>query len=562
MTLASTHAPKSHVDRDTYDKLVAAFRLAPGMVSRAGREAGVSPATARRAWEVGWPARGFEPICRTMEAEARAVRARLARLGAREERVSLKEASLRPIVDEARERSVALKRREEWAQTCAGNRAVGGTALAALHRTFKGLFARIDLIEAALMDKDLTPAAYITILQRSLAAYSSLSAAIHQNLQTEHLAIGAPTQIVGVQVGASMTMEEAERQHAKVGEVLARQRARRLERGQGADLPVIEGDVGEAHADAGSPTVLPRSGERESGHTYPSGRDRVRREGDASDLPEAPLLPPRAGSAASKDARRARLLELLPDRADPMFRTSALCSMLGVGMTALGRDLSALRGAGLVYRSGEGTCQSPHLWFRPPAGSPPQRDDDDARVEARILAAVQADARGYASLDSLLPVVHLEDDTILPRLESLVRQGRLVPSRNERGDEPDWTQPREVRYRLPLRPLDPALSAPSQDPGDGLGLPRAVLAGDPDAGGPAGEGGRGVKNPRPTSASGAPPPTENCPVPPGDREGCKSDREDSTEEVGLDPATLYGEEAGEEGEYGSARGEGETKAVS
>lgn len=243
------------IDRARYDLLLASYRLDPGAHSTAAHAAGVTTRTSRLAWESGWKARGFAAIKDVLAEEARLVRTRMAAeaLGAGALTVQPHETSPDAVRVEAAERRLALERKREWAELCRGNRSVQARGLALVHRFFDALLTRGDLIERIKTDRTMTPETYMHLVKAGLAAFGALSSAVHSNLQTENLAIGEPTQIIGLQQMASMSWSEAQAEVQAAQESLDRLRASG-KLAPGADLPVIEVEVGEpaAPVDAGA----------------------------------------------------------------------------------------------------------------------------------------------------------------------------------------------------------------------------------------------------------------------------------------------------------------------
>lgn len=62
---------KTVITREFYEKLLNAFREAPGNCAFAARRASCARPTAKRAWAKGWPDRDFEPIEVALENEKR-----------------------------------------------------------------------------------------------------------------------------------------------------------------------------------------------------------------------------------------------------------------------------------------------------------------------------------------------------------------------------------------------------------------------------------------------------------------------------------------------------------
>jgi hypothetical protein len=207
------------VTPEFYEALVAAYRENPGAHSHAASTVGCDRRTAKRGWEEGWQrsvghgrpalpwARPIRDVIADEQAEARR---RLAAIEEREHEVVERERALRVHIDREKVRQEAVQRRTEWAaatqearRNAHGVARVVGELLPVVLRKVEGLKADLDAAE-------LTPAKAVHMARELTQAARMANEALHLALQTEHLAVGAPTEIVGVH-DMAMTVEEAVR---------------------------------------------------------------------------------------------------------------------------------------------------------------------------------------------------------------------------------------------------------------------------------------------------------------------------------------------------------------
>ena len=230
--------PRRIFTQEDYQTLVDAFRKVPGNVRGASRLANVAPATARRGWHQGWPERGQKPIKDVLAEEAATVRRRLEEAAERERKLEERERALRPLVDGERERLDAIARREDWARSCSAARHNAQTMLETVGKLLDSAFARSELIRGKLAELDLTPQQWLRITRDLVSAGKTVTEALHLALQTEHLALGQPTDIVGL-APMSMSLEEAREEIRLAQRAIARAAERR------GDGPVLDAEFSE-----------------------------------------------------------------------------------------------------------------------------------------------------------------------------------------------------------------------------------------------------------------------------------------------------------------------------
>ena len=219
--------PRGHVvTRSDYEALLHAFHECPGNLTGASRATGMHRKTCRRGWEIGWPERGW-PACKQVIADEQAeVRARLEEVAERERRASERERRLRTTDQGEKARLDAMARREQWAESCKGARANAQLMLVTINQLLKAAQAKAGIVREGLAQADLSPLTWVKLMRDLVAAGRQVGEALHLTLQTEHLALGQPTAILGVgPVEIPLDQAEAEIQAAHAA--LARARARR-----------------------------------------------------------------------------------------------------------------------------------------------------------------------------------------------------------------------------------------------------------------------------------------------------------------------------------------------
>lgn len=196
---------RTDVTEETYRVFVEAFRAFPGNVSNAARLAGTTRDMARRAWNVGWPTRGYRPVRELLDmqqAEARAARAR-AEDAARAARVLAEQETQ----NKAREDAVrALTQEGQNTSILRGNalalNAITANLLKAMTRSADRLQTRLDEM---VMSTDTSPAAIksLNVLVRLIAHMSRVSSRVTlEALAAERVRLGEPLKHAGMDAGA------------------------------------------------------------------------------------------------------------------------------------------------------------------------------------------------------------------------------------------------------------------------------------------------------------------------------------------------------------------------
>lgn len=211
---------KRAITDEVYNSLLNEFRLDPSHPYTVAKKAGVAPRTAMRAWELGWPGKGFPPIKETIEAEQQKARAMAMAHHAARKATSQKER------DDAIEH--AAKVRLEEGQIV---RLVRGSSLQALtvavgltgsaRKLTKQLTDKIDAL-ASLPAGDpaqLTTNQGLHMLKQIADLNRSINICAREALELERLHMGEPTSTVAVQT-TEMTITDADSRIAAAQQAL------------------------------------------------------------------------------------------------------------------------------------------------------------------------------------------------------------------------------------------------------------------------------------------------------------------------------------------------------
>lgn len=225
------------VDRDYYDRVVDAFRDHGVNFAAVAKVAGIARKTAKKAWNIGWPNKGFAPIAQVIELEELEARAqRPARALTRMEELrgqqDINDAQLR-----AAARRDAVRARADEARMVRAARASAINLLEATKLLTAGLralapkvgdaIASIDLERVAVKDVD----AVARIVWRLSISARAGSATAWQILQAERLLLGQPTDIVSVTGAENLDEAGALRELEEAAKALERVKRRRQKKG-------------------------------------------------------------------------------------------------------------------------------------------------------------------------------------------------------------------------------------------------------------------------------------------------------------------------------------------
>lgn len=194
---------------ETYDLMVRAYRERPGVHSHAARMANCDVRMARRGWEEGWPNRPFAVAIKDFLANERLMaRARAAEL--EEQRYREKLAMQEKASAEAAE-TLAHEAKNMHMAVMDTQLALGMLGSQSMANAISKLVKRIESA-AAEADK-IGVGTCAKIVTSWTAALCKLTAANRENVATERLRKGEPTEVLGVKVEQiELTREEALRE--------------------------------------------------------------------------------------------------------------------------------------------------------------------------------------------------------------------------------------------------------------------------------------------------------------------------------------------------------------
>lgn len=186
-----------------FDKLVEAYREAPGQHKLAGRNAGVFHTTAKKAWDEGWTtfAWGTVPIkeiikqeqtiARARAAEIEAARQEAAKRNAADAAVRGQELAVQVAVDREKIRQDAIESRLDEAKAVRLARANSIATMASLNRLLRSTG---DLIKGAEQristNKDMSPLQVVKFAKDVSQAVKQTAEATHTAMQMERLLLG------------------------------------------------------------------------------------------------------------------------------------------------------------------------------------------------------------------------------------------------------------------------------------------------------------------------------------------------------------------------------------
>lgn len=204
------------ITRDIYEKLVRAYRQAPGNHANAAREANVWRGTARKAWETGWAQWKWAPsIKRTFLDEEVAARSRqrleeeAARARVSERAAEQVHGQIEQAQDRERARSAAVEERLESAKLIRGTRQNLAAMLAVTSGWVKELYDLNPDIRAALKKK--SPEQLIGLGLQLGRALDRLTSAVDKLQVMAAREVGDPTEIVQHTLSLDGTPEDAAR---------------------------------------------------------------------------------------------------------------------------------------------------------------------------------------------------------------------------------------------------------------------------------------------------------------------------------------------------------------
>ncbi|OHD23812.1 MAG: hypothetical protein A2Y38_17130 [Spirochaetes bacterium GWB1_59_5] len=243
-------AGRRALTRQMFDKLVEAYREAPGQHKFAGRNAGVFHTTAKKAWDDGWPTfswgtvpikeiiRQEQTIARARAAEIDAARQEAAKRNAADAAVRGQELAVQVAVDREKVRQDAIKSRTEEAQAVRLARGNSISTMASLNRLLRSTGELVKGAEKRISEnKDMTPLQVVKFAKDVSQAVKQTAEATHTAMQMERLLLGDNNGAMN-DLPIDMSPEEAANEIKAAQAALTRAEALGLLDGPGGPLNV------------------------------------------------------------------------------------------------------------------------------------------------------------------------------------------------------------------------------------------------------------------------------------------------------------------------------------
>lgn len=195
---------RNEMNAAKYEAIVSAFRDSPGNYSRAAREAGVDPRTAKRGWLRGWPELGLPPIREKIVDEQREARVMFEREKRQSEREEAERQLMKDVEQRDRARNDAVNARKAEADLVRANRGNTIALVSVTGRVLRGALRSASDLEQAFatgLDSDgkkLSVVERVNMLDRLARTVERCSRAARDTMAMERILLGEPTEIIGV----------------------------------------------------------------------------------------------------------------------------------------------------------------------------------------------------------------------------------------------------------------------------------------------------------------------------------------------------------------------------
>lgn len=241
---------------ESYEKILEAYRDAPGNHSRASKATGHDRKTCKKVWDNGWAYDWAPPISEVIEREQELARVRVARQTVDDAEIQgfmdttaaaelKRQEHLQLMKERQAAKGHAIKSRAEEGEMVQGLRKAVMVAEGTMLRCAVGFQELADAVNIELRqlalpgNKNFKVGAAIGYLRRYAATIRETSHAAREAMELERLLLGEPQQIVGIQnlgdldeATAEQCMDEIERAHRAI--------ARHRERGE----PIVAEEPG------------------------------------------------------------------------------------------------------------------------------------------------------------------------------------------------------------------------------------------------------------------------------------------------------------------------------
>jgi hypothetical protein len=200
------------ITEDLYNRLLDEFRKDPDHPYSVAPKAGVDPRTAIKAWELGWPKKGMEPVKTVMQREQIKARALLMGEHAAKKAIVLKERE-----DAIKQAAESRAQEGQMVNLARGSSAQALTVAVNLAMAARKLADQVKakVIELANLDPkeptSLTPTQGLVMLTRIADLQQKINSTALSAMQMERLHLGQPMNIMAgvITSQTEMTIEEA-----------------------------------------------------------------------------------------------------------------------------------------------------------------------------------------------------------------------------------------------------------------------------------------------------------------------------------------------------------------
>ena len=208
----------SIINRAKFSQMVEAYREIPGDAQYCAKQAGVSRPTAVKAWEEGWPHRGWPPIRTILEEEkilARATRAATQAMVWEQPLPELQEKIQSGFAAEVAERmakddAIAVRAREGEMVNLSRENTIA--LMQTTSKLIQGAFEKAGELMVTIKADDcpMTGSEVVKLVTNVAYLTKTAAEAAKMTMEMERLLMGQPTEIVGLDV-RNMSLEDAAR---------------------------------------------------------------------------------------------------------------------------------------------------------------------------------------------------------------------------------------------------------------------------------------------------------------------------------------------------------------
>jgi hypothetical protein len=204
------------IDDDKYTKMLEAYREQPGNYTRCAARTGNNRATTKKAWEIGWPDRGFRPLKDVIFEEQQAARARLATLREAEIQKLAQQQAGRDQMDRVRAEDDAIQSRVEEARMVRAARHTSIALMASVQQILKGAVKLAQRVEEELsIHQPKDPKSALRLFREIATTTRNAVEAAKLSQAMERSLAGEPEKYIGIQHDVSLSEAASEVEKAQ-----------------------------------------------------------------------------------------------------------------------------------------------------------------------------------------------------------------------------------------------------------------------------------------------------------------------------------------------------------